>query len=111
MLSVHFAEQGNKVTLQDCIKYFRNLSAAQRSFYSQVCILMRLILVMPATNAVSFSAMQRLKSYLRSTMTQSRLNHLMIIHLIMLDSLDFNATGNQFIQGSEQRLQFFGKFE
>ena len=84
MLSVHFAEQGSQVILQDRVNYLRSLSAAQRSFYSQVCILVRLILVMPATNAVSersFSAMRRLKSYLHSTMTQSRLNHLMILHL------------------------------
>ena len=71
---------------------------------------------MPATNAVSersFSAMRRLKSYLRSTMTQSRSNHLMILHLNKekLDSLDLNAIGNQFVQGSEHRLQFFGKFQ
>ena len=113
MLSVHFAEQGSQVTLHN---YLRSLPAAQRSFYSQVCILVRLILVMPATNAVSersFSAMRRLKSYLRSTMTQSRLNHLMILHLNKekLDSLDLNAIGNQFVQGSEHRLQFFGKFQ
>ena len=46
-------------------------------------------------------------------MTQSRLNHLMILHLNKekLDSLDFNAIGNQFIQESEHHLQFFGKFE
>ena len=116
MLSVHFAEQGSQVTLQDCVNYLRSLLAAQRSFYSQVCILVRLILVMPATNAVSersFSAMRRLKSYLRSTMTQSRSNHLMILHLNKekLDSLDLNAIGNQFVQGSEHRLQFFGKFQ
>ena len=116
MLSVHFAEQGIQFILQDCVNYLRSLSAAQRSFYSQVCILVRLILVMPVTNAVSersFSAMRKLKSYLRSTMTQSRLNHLMILHLNKqkLDSLDLNAIGNQFVQGSEYRLQFFGKFQ
>ena len=36
----------------------------------------------------------------------------MILHLNKekLDSLDLNAIGNQFVQGSEHRLQFFGKF-
>ena len=60
---VHFVEQGSQVILQDCVNYLRSLSAAQSSFYSQVCILVQLILVMPATNAVSesFPAMRRLK--------------------------------------------------
>ena len=37
----------------------------------------------------------------------------MILHLNKekLDSLDLNAIGNQFVQGSEHCLQFFGKFE
>ena len=44
---------------------------------------------------------------------QSRLNHLMILQLNKekLDSLDFDAIGNQFIQGSEHCLRFFGKFD
>ena len=39
---------------------------------------------MPATNAYSehsFSVMQRLKTYLRSTMGQARLNHIMLLHI------------------------------
>ena len=39
---------------------------------------------MPATNAESersFSAVRRIKSYLRSTMSQQRLNHLMVLHV------------------------------
>ena len=49
----------------------------------EVYKLLRLTLVLPATNAVnehSFSALRRVKTYLRSTMNQSRLNHLMILH-------------------------------
>ena len=49
----------------------------------EIVKLMKLVLVMPATNASSertFSAMHRVKSYLRATMSQERLNHLMILH-------------------------------
>ena len=52
------------------------------SFISEVCRLANLILVISATNAVSersFSAMRRLKTYFHSTMSQSRLNHVMLI--------------------------------
>ena len=51
------------------ITYLRELSQAQKSFLSEVCTLASLILVMSATNAVSersFSALRRLKTYLRS---------------------------------------------
>ena len=53
-------------------------------YYSQVAILVKLILVLPATNAISersFSAMRRIKTFLRTTMLQKRLNHLMILHI------------------------------
>jgi len=112
MLSVHFAEQGSQVTLHN---YLRSLPAAQRSFYSQVCILVRLILVMPATNATSersFSALRRIKSYLRTTMSQQRLNNLMVlfIHRDSLDEMDLEEVANEFISVKDTRLKIFAKF-
>ena len=70
---------------------------------------------MPATNAVSersFSAMRRLKTYLRSTMSQSRLNHVMLLSINQekVDQIDIDVTADQFVQGSEHRLRQFGKF-
>ena len=47
----------------------------------EVCVLTSLILVMPVPNAVSersFSALRRIKSYLRATMSQERLNHIYV---------------------------------
>ncbi len=70
---------------------------------------------MPATNAASertVSTMRRLKSYLRSTMGQARLNHVMLLNMYKerLDKLDLIATANEFVRGSEHRLQLFGNF-
>ena len=67
-----------------------------------------------ANNAVSernFSAMRLLKTYLRSTMLQSRLNHLLLLNLVQeqVDELDIDAIGNEFIRGSEHRLRQFEK--
>ena len=53
--------------LHTVIKYLQGLSPPQRLLLSEVCVLASLILVMPATNAVSehsFSALRRIKSYL-----------------------------------------------
>ena len=70
---------------------------------------------MPATNAASersFSAMRRLKTYLRSTMHQSRLNHIMLLNINKekIDNLNINTIADEFVQGNEHRLRFFGKF-
>ena len=74
----------------------------------EVCTLIKLILVMPATNAASersFSAMRRVKSYLRTTMTQGRLNHLMLLHVHndRTKSLEEAAVACRFVAGSEHR--------
>ena len=59
------------------------LSSAKKALISDVIKLLKLFVVMPATNAVSersFSAMRRLYTYTRTNMSQSRLNHMMILH-------------------------------
>ena len=91
--------------------FLRDLSLAHKSFFSEVCRLTNLILVMPATNAVSersFSA----KTYLRSTMSQSRLNHVILLSINRekVDKLDIDVIADQFVQCSEHRLRHFGKF-
>ena len=110
-----FTDSGKSVSLGECVAFLRDLSLPQKSFFSEVCLLARLIIVMPASKAVSersFSAMSRLKTYLRSTMRQSRLNHLLLLNLNQekVDQLDIDAIGDEFIRGSEHRLRQFGKF-
>ena len=79
----------------------------------QVVLLAQLYLVNPATTASAeraFSRLRRLKSYLRSTMTQSRLNHLFILNMYqeIVDSLDMKAIVNDFINsGDEKRRNAF----
>lgn len=82
---------------------------------SEIITLMQLILVLPATNATSersFSAMRRVKNYLRSTMGQERLNHLMVLHVHKseTDSLDIIQIANDFISRNDHREQVFGTF-
>ena len=70
---------------------------------------------MPATNATSersFSALRRVKSYLRSTMGEERLSSLLMLHVHkdLTDSLDLLEVANSFVSDSEHRLRIFGKF-
>ena len=70
------------VTFRSVLKFLRGYSTSQRQLLFEVVKLVRLILVSPATNAISersFSAMRRIKTYLRSTMGQSRLNSVMLL--------------------------------
>ena len=102
------------MTLRDCIAFLRGLSSAQRYFFSEVCMLAHLIIVMPATNVVSersFSAMRRPKTYLCSTMSQSKLNHLLNINREKADRLDIDSIADEFVRGSQNRLSQFGKLK
>ena len=80
ILQAQFSEAEKPVRFSSIRDFLSDLSRA-RSLLSEVVKLVKLILVMPATNATSersFSALKRVKTFLRSTMTQSRLNHLML---------------------------------
>ena len=75
----------------------------------------KLIRVMAATNAVvegSFSRLRNIKSYLRSTITEVRLNSAMIlnIHKEKSDELNWIDFANEFVESSEIRQTIFGKF-
>ena len=78
------------------------LSPAMQSGMSEVVKLLTLILVMPATNAVSersASTLQRVKTYLRTTMHQNCLNHLMVLHVHKdkTDNINLEGCVNEFI--------------
>ena len=66
---------------------------------------------MPATNATSertFSSLRRVKTYLHSTMTQLRVNHLLILsaHSDKTDVLSLKDVANDFVSAHETRLSF-----
>ena len=52
--------EGKNTSIKGVLKYLRNIFSAQRTLLSEICIIAKLILVMPAVNAVSersFSAL------------------------------------------------------
>ena len=59
-----------KFNIEDLISFLKRLDNSHKALLSQVVKIAKLILVMPATNAISersFSALKRVKTYLRST--------------------------------------------
>ena len=72
-----------KVYKKTYILFSSILSAGEKLLMSNAVTLGKLILVMPATDATSersFSALRRVKTYLRGTMRQDRLNYTMTLH-------------------------------
>ena len=70
---------------------------------------------MTSTNAISersFSALRRLKNYMRSTMSQERLNHQLVLHtqIDYTDILELIAVANEFVSFSKHRIQILGNF-
>ena len=71
-------------SIADLYRYFKILTKSQKSMFPSMVTLAKFLLVMPATNAKSkriFSAMTRVKTYMRSTKSDNRLNHLMTLHV------------------------------
>ena len=104
-----------KFDMNDLVALFQSLSAPQQLLLSEVCTLGKLLLVMPATNATSersFSALKRVKTYLRSTTGDSRLNHLMVLHVHKdrTDNINLVDAANTFVGEKNNRKEMFGKF-
>ena len=109
---------GDEVPSVNTIKIaLSTLSTTQLMLLKTVCRLFQLLMILPATNATSersFSALRRIKSYLRNTMSQARLNHLMILHYhqdtCMCDKLDLKSIANEYIRKNETRRSTFATF-
>ena len=109
-------EQGSQPTFCEVLKYVKSMSPAMQSGMSEVMTLIKLILIMPATNAVSersASALRRVKTYLRTTMHQDRFNHLMILHIHKdaVDKLPLHQCVNEFISLNAHRSNSIAKFD
>ena len=61
-----------------------------------------------ATAERSFSTLRRLKTWLRTSMTQARLTHLAILHCHREVSLDVDAILREFVGANELRRKTFG---
>ena len=104
----------NPITFKDVHKPLQSLPASQMALIFQVVHLVKLVLLMPATNAVSersASAMRCIKTYLPSSMTQTQLNNAMFVHIHkhLTDSLDYAKVLNEFLSANEDRHAHFGK--
>lgn len=99
----------------DVMAYLKSLLSVTVDYFSEIFNVARLILVAPATNAVSersASSLRRLKTYLQTTMSQERLNQCMILHVHKerTDKLNIGNIGDHFVMSSTDRQNRFCQF-
>ena len=64
IFATNFTTEGKNTSIKDILKYLRNISSVQRILLFEICIIAKVILVMPAKNAFSersFSALRKVK--------------------------------------------------
>ena len=101
------------ISVQELADFVTELNPQTRIMFKQVTRTIELCLSLPvsaASSERSFSALKRLKTWLRSTMTQKRLTHtsLMHVHQEILDSLDVARLMSTFVSKTAERRAVFG---
>ncbi len=94
--------------LDEAASVMRSAVPEVRKLFAQVEILLRLLIVVPATSCEaerSFSSLRRLKTWLRSTMSQNRLNNVAVcnVHQRYIDNIDIRSLVNEFVSANDRR--------
>ena len=100
-------------TVSGIVDGLKTVSEQTKLMFPLVLKLIKLLLVVPATSATaerSFSTMKRLKTYLRSSMGQARLNHLCLLTVYseLVSQLNIVALVDEFSCANAYRAQIFG---
>ena len=103
------------VCFHDILVKIKELPEPEKSMISHIITICKLLLVNPATSASgerSFSTARRLKTWLRSTMTQIRFSNLTILHTHKerTDKLCLLDIANEFSGSNDNRKRNFGHF-
>lgn len=94
---------------ENVLKLIRNddaLSQMLPELKKLLCIML-VISVSSCTSERSFSALRRLKTYIRSTMSQPRLNDISLLHVHHDEELNLDIVANEFINNSKVRKNTF----
>ena len=99
-------------TIADILKNFPSYA----DLLSEIRTLIKIFMTIPVSTASaerSFSVLRRLKTYLRSTMNQSRLNHVIMLHCHKdkTDKLNLPGIAQEFVRKNDVREMYFGSFE
>lgn len=115
MLSDIAKQRNLKLNSMRDIRKYLLLEPSVKEMLSELVKCMKLLQVVPVTSVTterSFSALRRLKTYLRATMGQKRLNNLAVLHAHrdVLDEMDVRPVINDFINSNPVRRSTFALF-
>ena len=122
-LHSQLSQLGQLLKLKDCTPknvselalILESESDVVRALLSEAVKLVKLVQSQPSSAASAeraFSCLRRVKTYLRSTMTQSRLTHMIVINMnkAYLDRICLSKILNDFVAKTPGRHAVFGKF-
>ena len=116
-LLVDACKQGSvtKVTSIRTICGALNENQSYKQVLSDVHKLLRLYLTIPLTSCTAervFSVQKRVLTYLRSSMTEKRLNNCLLLHAHkdVTDSLNLEEIAEEFASINSERKRYFGSF-
>ena len=112
MPSLFELKRNGTVAMSTIIKKLQDMPRNRDLFISEVGKIVRLLLLSQATNAESdgiFSALKRVKTYIKWTMGNNRLHALMLehVHNNILDNINLADVANQFVDRKDRRKQRF----
>ena len=86
-----------------------------KSIFTEVHRLLTIYLTVPMTTATeewTFSSLQRLKNFIKSTMTQKRLNNVVQMHTDKerIDKVNFLSVAKDFVNSNERHANYFGHY-
>ena len=111
---VSISSKIKEVTRVRTVAEIINAQPASRECMPALSNLIRLYMSIPLSSATAertFSAMRRLKSWIRSTSSANHLNNIMFanMHKEEMDGIDIEGLAREFARKNEARQLFFGK--
>ena len=105
-----------EVTRVQTISDVFNENEGIKGLLTEVLKLLKIFLTIPVTTAPaerSLSALKCVKTYLRNSMTQQRLNQCMLrhVHHQKTDDLILTDIAKEFVNRNERRQNFFGRYK
>lgn len=110
-----FKSKNTYISSTGAADILRGMLPEVRGLFDQVEVLVRLLLIVPTSSTEaerSFSALRRLKTWLRNCMKQKRLNNVAVCHIHQkrVDALDRKKICQEFISANDRRQHVFGSF-
>lgn len=109
MLDVAKAKNFNISSVSDAIDFLKQEVYLQ-DLVPEIVKLIKIMLTVPVSSCTaerSFSALGRLKTFLRSTMTQTRLNDVALLNVHKQEEINIENIANKFIKTTKVRQNTF----